>query len=164
MSRLYGTTLQVNPVHSASQGARQHVDSAGHSQRQVNNNQGSSWSWQERAALTPSQVMALTREQVLVSTLSDERYVFLGQRLNPVPLFGRLPPPARLRLPTPIYHERTYTSWQMDVSTQDEQIEEAGRHSESPSPAAVENDRDADASDSSKSRPGNAEGSVGDVI
>jgi hypothetical protein len=52
----------------------------------------------------------------------------------------------------------------MDVSTQDEQIEEAGRHSESPSPAAVENDRDADASDSSKSRPGNAEGSVGDVI
>jgi len=48
---------------------------------------------------------------VLVSTLANQRYVFLGQRLNPIPLFDRLPPATLLRLPRPVYGERVYTPW-----------------------------------------------------
>ncbi len=111
LSRLYGLTLKSNPVHSSSRGERQRRDFAGRSQMQVNNNQGSSWSWQERPALLPSQALALPREQVLVSTLADQRYVFPAKRLNPIPLFDRLPPASLLRLPRPLYGERVYTSW-----------------------------------------------------
>jgi hypothetical protein len=111
ISRLYGMTLKPNPVHSSSRGARQHNDRDGKAQTQINSNQGASWSWQERPALLPSQALALPKEQVLVSALADRRYVFLGQRLNPIPLFDRLPPARLLRLPRPVYGERVYTSW-----------------------------------------------------
>jgi hypothetical protein len=111
ISRLYGMTLKSNPVHSSSQGARLHKDREGRAQTQTNNNQGASWSWQERPALLPSQILALPKEQVLVSTLADQRYVFLGQRLNPIPLFDRLPTATLLRLPKPVYGERVYTPW-----------------------------------------------------
>ncbi|MGH2535821.1 MAG: type IV secretory system conjugative DNA transfer family protein [Candidatus Promineifilaceae bacterium] len=112
ISNLYGMTLRANPVHSLSRGARQQKDREGRALSQTNSNQGASWSWQERPALLPSQALALTKEQVLVSTLAGRRYVFLGQRLNPIPLFDRLPPATLLRLPKPVYGERLYTRWQ----------------------------------------------------
>ncbi|MCB8985804.1 MAG: type IV secretory system conjugative DNA transfer family protein [Ardenticatenaceae bacterium] len=112
MSRLYGMTLRANPVHSSSRGSRQHKDKEGRANLQINNNQGASWSWQERPELLPSQVMALPKEQVMVSTLAGaQRLVFLGQRLNPIPLFDKLPPASLLRLPRPRYGERVYTRW-----------------------------------------------------
>jgi hypothetical protein len=166
ISRLYGMALQPNPVHSSSRGARQHRDRDGRAQTQTNNNQGASWSWQERPALLPSQILALPREQVLVSTrstgvgpaLADQRYVFLGQRLNPIPLFDRLPPPTLLRLPRPVYGERVYTSWRADEASTDGRLAPdgtslpalppltAGDDPEAglpgPEPRADENDRD----------------------
>ena len=104
ISQLCGLTLKVNPVHSSSQGARQLRDRQGQAHTQLNSNQGASWSWQEGPVLLPSQALALTREQVLVATQarSGRRHVFIGRRLNPIPLFGRLPSPARLRLPRPV--------------------------------------------------------------
>ena len=112
MSRLYGMTLRANPVHSSSRGSRQHKDKEGRANLQTNSNQGASWSWQERLELLPSQVMALPKEQVMVSTLAGaQRLVFLGQRLNPIPLFDKLPPASLLRLPRPRYGERVYTRW-----------------------------------------------------
>jgi len=120
MSRLYGMTLRANPVHSSSRGSRQHKDKEGRANLQTNNNQGASWSWQERPELLPSQVMALPKEQVMVSTHSAgsghalagaQRLVFLGQRLNPIPLFDKLPPVSLLRLPRPRYGERVHTRW-----------------------------------------------------
>jgi type IV secretory pathway TraG/TraD family ATPase VirD4 len=68
MSRLYGMSLKANPVHSSSRGSRQHKDKDGRANMQININQGASWSWQERPELLPSQVMALPKEQVLVTT------------------------------------------------------------------------------------------------
>lgn len=115
MSRLYGMTLKANPVHSSSRGSRQHKDKEGHANLQTNSNQGASWSWQERPELLPSQVMALPKEQVMVTTLAGkQRIVFLGQRLNPIPLFDKLPSASLLRLPRPQYGpegERVYTRW-----------------------------------------------------
>ena len=35
----------------------------------------------------------------------------MGQRLNPIPLFDKLPPASLLRLPRPRYGERFYTRW-----------------------------------------------------
>lgn len=112
MSRLYGITLRANPAHSSSRGARRHTGRDGQAQMQTNQNLSASWSWQERPELLPSQIMALPREQVLVSTLAGrQRLVFLGKRLNPIPLFENLPPESLLRLPRPRYGERVYTSW-----------------------------------------------------
>ena len=134
ISRLYGLTLKSNPVHSSSRGARQHKDREGRAQTQINNNQGASWSWQERPALLPSQALALSREQVLVSTLADQRYVFLGQRLNPIPLFDRLPPATLLRLPRPVYGERVYTAWR---GAEGQPSGSTGRKEETPTAAAA---------------------------
>ncbi|MCI0645584.1 MAG: type IV secretory system conjugative DNA transfer family protein [Chloroflexi bacterium] len=131
MSKLYGLTLRASPVHSTSRGARQHRDPAGQASVQTNIHQGASWSWQERPALLPSQMMALPTDQVLVTTLSPgaqpalhyagrktkepagagQRYVFLGRRLNPIALFDQLPGPASLGLPRPQYGERVYIPW-----------------------------------------------------
>jgi type IV secretion system protein VirD4 len=127
MSRLYGLTLRANPVHSASRGTRQHKDREGKVSLQTNNNQGATWSWEERPALLPSQMMALAKEQVLVTAQAsgvqtappdpalpgEKRLVFLGQRLNPIPRLATLPPASLLRLPRPRYGERVYTAWRM---------------------------------------------------
>ena len=124
MSRLYGLTLRANPMHSTSRGSRQHKDREGQSSVQTNSHQGASWSWQERPAMLPNQMMALPAEQVLVSTLAGKRYVFLGRRLNPIPLFDRLPDEAVLRLPRPQYGERVYTPWTADDQVEDEAVTE----------------------------------------
>ena len=112
MSQLYGMTLKANPAHNSSRGSRQHKDNEGRANMQTNSNQGASWSWQEKPELLPSQIMALPKDQVLVSTQTGpQRFVFLGQRLNPIPLFSKLPPVSLLRLPRPKYGQRTYTRW-----------------------------------------------------
>lgn len=112
ISHLYGLALKPSPVHSSSRGARRYSDRGGQARTQTSDNESSSWSWQERPALLPSQALALGQEQVLVATTAGRRYVFLGQRLNPIPLFDRLPPATQLRLPRPTYGERVYTAWQ----------------------------------------------------
>lgn len=113
MSELYGTTLKASPMQSTSRSARQQRDGEGQAQRQTTHNQGASWSWRESAALSPNEMMALPQEQVLATTrLADRgRCVFLGQRLNAIHLFDRLPGPDRLRLPRPTYRPRVYTDW-----------------------------------------------------
>lgn len=111
MSELYGTTMKANPMQSASRSARQQRDKEGKEQMQTSSNQGASWSWREGAALSPNEMMALPKGQVLATTLADQRYVFLGQRLNSIHLFDQLPSPNGLRLPQPIYRPRQYTDW-----------------------------------------------------
>ncbi|MBE2225411.1 MAG: type IV secretory system conjugative DNA transfer family protein [Anaerolineae bacterium] len=111
MSELYGTTMKANPMQSASRSARQQQDKEGKAQMQMSNNQGASWSWREGAALSPNEMMALPKGQVLATTLADQRYIFLGQRLNSIYLFDQLPPPNGLHLPQPIYRPRQYTDW-----------------------------------------------------
>lgn len=111
MSELYGTTMKASPMQSASRSARQQQDKDGKAQLQTSNNQGASWSWREGAALSPNEMVALPKGQVLVTTLADQRYIFLGQRLNPIHLFDQLPPPDRLHLPQPSYRPRRYTDW-----------------------------------------------------
>lgn len=125
MSDLYGTTLKASPMQSASRSARQQRDKEGKAQTQMTNNQGASWSWREGAALSPNEMMALPQGQVLATTrsahstessrsgqaLAGRRYVFLGQRLNSIPLFDQFPAPDSLRLPRPIYRPRRYTDW-----------------------------------------------------
>ena len=111
MSELYGTTLKASPMQSASRSARQQQDKEGQAQMQTSNNQGASWSWREGAALSPNEMMALPKGQVLVTTLADHRYIFLGQRLNSIHLFDQLPSPGGLHLPRPLYRPRRYTDW-----------------------------------------------------
>jgi hypothetical protein len=121
MSELYGTTLRASPMQSASRSARQQRDKEGKAQTQTTNNQGASWSWREGAVLSPNEMMALPQGQVLATTrsagsgqaLADQRYVFLGQRLNSIHLFDQLPSPDGLHLPQPIYRPRRYTDWRM---------------------------------------------------
>jgi type IV secretory pathway TraG/TraD family ATPase VirD4 len=112
MSQLYGTTLKASPMQSASRSARRQGDKEGQTTMQTSDNQGASWSWRESAALSPNEMMALPKGQVLVTALADHRYVFLGQRLNSIHLFDRLRSPAGLHLPPPVYRPRQYTNWQ----------------------------------------------------
>jgi type IV secretory pathway TraG/TraD family ATPase VirD4 len=120
MSRLYGLTLRANPAHATSRGSRQHQVQEGQTNTQTNHNQSASWAWHERPELAPSQMMALPKEQVLVTSHSPgtgqastggQQVVFLGRRLNPIPLFDQLPAPSLLRLPHPVYRPRRYTAW-----------------------------------------------------
>jgi hypothetical protein len=136
MSRLYGMTLRANPAHSSSRGSRQHQDQEGRANMQSNYNQSASWSWQERPELLPSQMMALPKEQVLVAAHSagsgqahsassgqamagGQQVVFLGKRLNPIPLFDELPPASLLRLPQPRYRERVYIRWAEEATPEE---------------------------------------------
>ncbi|MGB1249630.1 MAG: type IV secretory system conjugative DNA transfer family protein, partial [Candidatus Promineifilaceae bacterium] len=111
MSKLYGMTLRANPSQSSSTSSRQLRNGRGEQTLSTNYNEGASYAWQEKAELLPSQMMALPREQVLVSTLADKRYLFMGQRLNPIPLFDSLPSPAPLHLPVARYTDRNYLDW-----------------------------------------------------
>lgn len=113
MSELYGTTMKANPMQSASRSARRQQDKEGQAQMQTSSNQGASWSWREGAALSANEMMALPKGQVLVTMLADQRYVFLGQRLNSISLFDQLPPPDSLHLPQPFYRLRKYTDWRV---------------------------------------------------
>ncbi len=63
--------------------------------------------------------MALPKGQVLATTRSgqgidDRRYLFLGERLNSIPEFSRLPSAAGLYLPKAVYQPRQYTTWAAD--------------------------------------------------
>ena len=111
MSELYGTTLKASPLTSATQGSRQQQGQDGQAYTQTSHNQGASWAWREGAALTANEMMALPQGQVLVATQQGRRQVFLGERLNPIPLFERLPGPEGLRLPQPLRRTRGYTDW-----------------------------------------------------
>jgi type IV secretory pathway TraG/TraD family ATPase VirD4 len=130
MSDLYGTTLKGSPMHSSSRSARQQPGNDGGMLTQRSDNQGASWSWREGAALTANEMMALPQGKVLAKTLLDRHYVFLGKRLDSIPLFSSLPGPERLNLPAPVYRPRTYTDWQSPSA-----------ESTTPAPAASETSR-----------------------
>lgn len=108
MSELYGVTLKVTPARTVSAGARQGQSGGARSSTQSSSN---TWSWREGPALLPAEMRALPHGQVLVTTESDRRYTFLGQRLNPIPRFAALPPPGGLDLPRPVYGARRYPDW-----------------------------------------------------
>ena len=119
MSELYGTTLKASPMQSASRSSRQHQDREGNARMQMSRNTGASWSWREGAVLSPNEMMALPKGQVLATTRSgqgaaDRRYLFLGERLNSIPEFSRLPSAAGLYLPKAVYQPRQYTTWAAD--------------------------------------------------
>ena len=112
MSELYGTMLKASPVQSATQGTRQRPGKEGQMETLSSYNQGASWSWREGAALSANEMMALPRGQVLVATRGEsQRHVFLGERLNPIPLLDQLPGPEGLAVPPAPTQARTYTDW-----------------------------------------------------
>ncbi|MFQ5401802.1 MAG: type IV secretory system conjugative DNA transfer family protein, partial [Anaerolineae bacterium] len=148
MSRLYGITLKVNPAHSTSRGSRRETGKEGRTHTQTNHNQGASWSWRERAELLPSQVMSLSNDQVLVSTrmsgpesAGKQRIIFLGRRLNPVPLFEKLPPASLLRLPRPRYGKRAYTAWVEEAALPAKRLDEQAKNGQ---PPAADDNRSAE--------------------
>lgn len=120
MSKLYGMTLRASPSHSASRGARQWQGVQGGKSTLSNLNESNSWQWQERPELLPSQMMALPNDSVLVTTLRERRYAFLAKRLNPIPIFDKLPSPRGLRLPRPQQRERLYSDWNVATKPADE--------------------------------------------
>lgn len=118
MSELYGTTLKAAPAQSRSHGARRQEARDGTARVQTDSNESASWSWREGAVLSPNEVMALPKGQVLVTTLAERRYTFLGQRLNSIHLFDRLPAADGLNLPQPATRPREYVDWQALVAQQ----------------------------------------------
>lgn len=108
MSELYGVTLKATPARTVSAGARQGRSGAGQTNTHSSSN---SWSWREGPAMLPTEMRALPHGRVLAATEGDRRYVFLGQRLNPIPRLAALPPPDGLNLPRPVYGARRYPDW-----------------------------------------------------
>ena len=122
LSELYGKTFRPMPTHSASQGMRNHRDREGRAATQTSAQQGASTVWREAPHLTAAQFMALPRDQVLVKLMAGGAasgqlndagvpYIFIGERLNSIHLFARLPGPELLHLPAPRSGERVYTDW-----------------------------------------------------
>ena len=128
MSDLYGTTLKANPMQSSSRSARQQHSSEGKPETQMTNNQGASWSWREGAVLSPNEMMALPKGQVLATTLADQRYIFLGNRLNSIHLFDQFPSPNRLNFPQPVYLPRHYTDWKAITKVEQSPKRNVGNH------------------------------------
>jgi hypothetical protein len=111
MSELYGTTWKATPSQSLSRSAHRRQEGEGGVKTQMSQNRGASWSWREGAALSPNAMMGLPPGQVLAATRAGRRYVFLGRRLNPIPLFDQLPPPPEGEVPRPASRPRSYTDW-----------------------------------------------------
>ena len=102
VSDLYGTTLVPSETRTLSQRVGEETPRL---------QQGVSESLVERAALSPTAVMSLPKEQVVVQAESDRLYRFLGRRLNPLPRLDQLPlPPPVPKVQAP--GERVYTDWQ----------------------------------------------------
>jgi hypothetical protein len=130
LSEVYGKTFRPMPTHSASQGMRNHRDRDGRAATQTSAQQGASTVWREAPHLTAAQFMALPRDRVLVKLMAGSGasrrpsgrssgraedagvpYIFLGERLNSIHLFDKLPGPELLVLPEPRSGERAYTDW-----------------------------------------------------
>jgi len=130
LSELYGKTFRPMPTHSASEEMRSHRDRDGRATTQTSAHQGASTVWREVPHLTATQFMALPRDQVLVRLMAGSGanrqskrapagraedagvpYIFIGERLNSIHLFDRLPGPEPLHLPEPRSGERLYTDW-----------------------------------------------------
>jgi hypothetical protein len=108
MSELYGLTLKAAPAHTVSAGTRGAQSAGAQTSTQSSS---SSWSWREGPALLPAEMRALPQGQVLATMEGDRRYIFVGQRLNPIPRLATLPPPDGLDLPRPVYGARRYPDW-----------------------------------------------------
>lgn len=130
LSELYGRTFRPMPTHSASEEMRSYRDREGRATTQTSAQQGASTVWREVPHLTATQFMALPRDQVLVRLMAGRGasrrpggapsggaedagvpYIFIGERLNSIHLFDRLPGPEPLHLPEPRSGERVYTDW-----------------------------------------------------
>lgn len=116
--------------------------------------------------------MSLPKEQVMVATLAGEqRIVFLGQRLNPIPLFDKLPPASLLRLPRPRYGERFYTRWLetaappvAEASAAEEKMSEETPPAKEQPPAPEEDLAADDQSDDEETRPSEDDSAGKDAI
>jgi hypothetical protein len=101
---------------------RNHRDREGRAATQTSAQQGASTVWREAPHLTAAQFMALPRDRVLVKLMAGggasgqpdgagTPYIFIGERLNSIHLFDRLPGSELLHLPAPRSGERVYTDW-----------------------------------------------------
>jgi hypothetical protein len=81
-------------------------------------------SWEIRPALAPNEMMSLAQEKVLVLLHRTRQYRFIGERLNPIPLFDRLPGPPVL--PHVQSGPRQYTAWRTAASGNREEGDGSG--------------------------------------
>jgi hypothetical protein len=121
-------------------------------------------------ALPKGQVLATTRLTGLGKALDDQQIVFLGQRLNSIPLFDQFPPPDSLRLPQPVYRPRHYTDWKglsmsltqggqevkADQSEPNAKTEEKAETTPTDAAGAPDNRQKSEQSDTGKPTPGAA--------
>ena len=117
MSDLYGQMLMTTPTHSRSQSQFRQRD--GHNRLQ--RGESASYVWRERAVLTPTQILGLPEDTVLVKT-KQRPYpaIFLGKRLNPIHRFSQLHSPEILYLPKPEVVHRQLPNWASPPSEEGE--------------------------------------------
>ncbi|NLF65161.1 MAG: type IV secretory system conjugative DNA transfer family protein [Chloroflexi bacterium] len=113
LSELYGTTYRPDIVTGTTR--RDYHGQQG--DRRYNVDRRQQQGWRLEPVLEPSAVMSLPREKVIVLTQHERQYRFLANRLNPIPLFERLPAPPRLPRVRP--GRRTYTDWSNRPSPED---------------------------------------------
>lgn len=128
LSELYGTTYKPDIVTGTTR--RDYHDQQGNSRYNVDRRQQQGWRLEP--VLEPSEVMSLPRGKVIVLTQRERQYRFLANRLNPIPLFDRLPAPPRLPRVRP--GRRAYTDWSERPASED--TEQPGPDSDSDGSAA----------------------------
>ncbi len=99
VSDIYGTELKATRVRNSTK----RLGDPGLSQ-------GISLSLQSRPVFEPTAVTSLSEEKVIVQMQKKRLYRFLGERLNPIPLFEKLPPSPVAVYPKPPA-EREYVQW-----------------------------------------------------
>jgi len=105
LSELYGTTYRPDVVTGTTR--RDYHGQQG--DRRYNVDRRQQQGWRLEPVLEPSEVMSLPREKVIVLTQRERQYRFLANRLNPIPLFERLPAPPGW---PPVHPgRRVYTDW-----------------------------------------------------
>jgi type IV secretion system protein VirD4 len=119
LSELYGTTYKPDIVTGTTR--RDYHGQQGNGRYNVDRRQQQGW--RLGPVLEPSEVMSLPREKVIVLSQRERQYRFLARRLNPIPLFERLPAPPRLPRVQP--GARAYTDWSKRVPEEHSSTEDA---------------------------------------
>jgi type IV secretory pathway TraG/TraD family ATPase VirD4 len=119
ISDLYGTTLK--PSRSYSTVSRMIQQENG--QMRTIPQQSVSESLVEGPTYSPSEVRALDKDRVFVFTEKEQRFRFVGQRLDPRSLFEKLPEPPSLPILPKI--PRRYTEWLAVAEAEEEAVVKA---------------------------------------
>lgn len=111
MSALYGTTLKASHSFTTT---RRHIPPPDEKGQPVTIPQTSlSESLQEQPLLSPTEIMALSKEQVMVLTERERQLRFLGWRLDPRPMLPQLPPAPQP--PAVLPRSRQHTTWLVET-------------------------------------------------